>query len=463
MPDSRMPYSCDALLHHVRAASYEKLPQETVVRTKMTLADILGCIIGGWKDWGANAIAEYMTDLGGAPQATLWGREVRLPAPQAAFACASSARAFDYGAVESNAPDTFDKPLHGAETTVPAALAAAESRQRSGKELLAALALGEDMAGRLTAALSFAVPLDCRGNVNTLAATVAAANLLHLNEEQCAAALGLAVHQLNGVKQGIHFSIGQGFSARQGILSAELAARGLAGVEDLPAELKKICDALRGTFDPEPLFHELGTRFYSTATFKPYPSCRATHGAIECGLQVLEQGLSVDDIRNIRLHVSPWTKKHLVSRPFRIRRYPHSDAVYSIEYALASVLLRRRCTVDCYTDEAVRDPRIAEIINTMELTSENWPLKEDDIFLSTFLEVFTGDGRCLKAHVRLPLGHEDMGTPVTVEGKQRKFIDNCMAGAGIDAESAMHAWRMVMDMEHLPSLAPLAAALRRKR
>lgn len=459
MSDSQIQLRCDAMIHHICAVSYDHLPQETVIRTKMTLADILGCIIGGWKDRGATLIAEYMTDLGGKAQATLWGRGVRIPAPQAAFACASSARSFDYGAVESNAPGTFDKPLHGAETTVPAALAAAESRQASGKELLAALALGEDLAGRLTAALSFSVPLDCRGSVNTLAATAVAANLLHLNEDQCAAAFGLAMHQLNGVKQGIHFSIGQGFSARQGILSAELAERGLAGVEDLPAELKKICDALRAAFDPEPLFHDLGTRFYSTATFKPYPSCRATHGAIECGLQVLEQGLAVNDIRTIRLHVSPWTKKHLVSRPFQIRHYPHSDAVYSIEYALASVLLRGRCAVDCYTDDAIRDPRIPDIISTMELTCDDWPLEENDIFLSTFLEVFTKDNRCLKAHVRLPRGHEDMGTPVPSEEKQRKFVENCMAGAGIDAERAAQAWRMIMDAEHLPGLAPLAALL----
>ena len=459
MSDSQIQKYCDAMIRHVCAASYDKLPQETIDRTKMTLADILGCIIGGWKDRGATIIADYLTGLGGTPEASLWGRDARIPAPQAAFACASSARSFDYGAVESNAPGTFDKPLHGAETTVPTALAVAESRQSSGKELLAALALGEDLAGRLTSALSFSVPLDCRGSVNTLAATAIAANLLRLDEKQCEAAVGLAMHQLNGVKQGVHFSIGQGFSARQGILSAELARHGLAGVEDLPGELKKICEALRVAFSPEPLFQDLGTRFYSTATFKPYPSCRATHGAIECGLMLLEQGISVDDIQKIRLHVSPWTKKHLVSRPFQIRLYPHSDAVYSIEYALASVLLRRRCTPDCYSDEAILDPRIPELIDVMDITCDGWPMEKDDIFLSTFIEVLTRDGRCMKAHVRLPRGHEDMGTPIPLEEKQRKFIDNCMTGAGIDAERALQAWRMVMDMENLPGLEPLTAIL----
>lgn len=451
--------SCEKILEHISCTRYSDIPSESIERAKMTLADIFGCIIGGWQDKGSNILAEYAAYMGGKAQATLWGRGIRVPAHQAAFVCASSARSFDYGAVESNAPGTFDKPLHGAETTVPTALAAAESRGATGKELLTALAIGEDLAGRLTGSLAFSLPLDCRGSVNTLAATAIACNIFKLSSDQCRAAIGLALHHLNGVKQGIHFSIGQGFSAQHGIVSAELAERGLYGVYDLVAEADKMIAAMKATFDPAPLLQDLGQIFYSTMTFKPYPCCRATHGAIECGLELLKQGVNADNIENITLRVSPWTSRHLVSRPFCIREYPHTDAVYSIEYALACVLLYGRCSISCYTDSAVTAPEVRQLINRITLTTEGWPVNDDDIFLSTSVDIKTTSGATLSAHIKIPRGHELLSTPVPQDEKYHKFMENLMFGANVAAEVAEQAWDLLMNFEKQPNLDALAKLL----
>lgn len=286
MRTGQLEHNCslDDILAHLSETSFSAIPDDAAERTALITADIAACIVGGWKDRAAGETGDFVIENGGKEESTLWGRGKKVPAAQAAFACAVSARAFEFGVVDCDAPGAEFKPLHSAETLVPVALAVAEKSGSSGRDVLAALALGEDLAARLTAALDFSLPLDCRGTVNAVCSAAVAGKLLKLDEKRLRSAFGLVLHQLNGVRQGIHYSLGQGIAAHAGTSAALLASRGLLGVENMEDELAGLVHALGAAFDPAPLFRELGKSYFSSITFKPYPCCRAAHGAVDAVL-----------------------------------------------------------------------------------------------------------------------------------------------------------------------------------
>ena len=106
-------------------------------------------------------------------------------------------RSFDYGVIT---PYIGERPgwAHIAETNVPTAITAAEWQGSSGKELLTALILGDDLTTRIAAASTRAVSQgwDTPGTVNKFGAAAIAGKLMGLNEQQIISSFGIVLNQL---------------------------------------------------------------------------------------------------------------------------------------------------------------------------------------------------------------------------------------------------------------------------
>lgn len=446
----------DRIVRHLAEASFEDIPQETIQRAKLVLADTFGCILSGRHEKAAAAMHGQTLSWGGAPQASMWGFRTKAPFPMAACVNALCARANDYGPVETCAGGKF-KPMHISESTVPAALAAAEHLGASGKDLITALIVGEDLAGRLSGSMDLPLPLDCRGTLNTMSAAVIYGKLAGFGPDEFRHALGLALHGLNGIKQGTHFQLSQGTSAQNGLIAAELAARGLKGVDDPALEILRLYEIFVKNFDPEALMERLGKEFYSTTTFKPYPACRATHAAIECALDIASrEGFDAGEITDILLTVSPWTMKHPVARPFCVRNYAHADAIYSIQYVTAVALLYQRIGLEHLTEEAATGEAIAALASKVRLTSEGWPLHPDDTFLATGMEVKVAD-RTFRTCVTLPKGNAIFGRGLSQEDIRQKFMDNAAFSDTLTPGDAQAVWDFFSTLEQQPDLSALSA------
>jgi 2-methylcitrate dehydratase PrpD len=118
-------------------------------------------------------------------------------------------------------------PSHISGTTVPAALAVAELKGASGKELLTAMILGDDLASRIVAAsqLNIDSGWDSTGTVNVFGAAAVAGKLWGLNERQMVNTFGIAINQMAGTFLNIFdyahtFKLPQGLAAQAGIFSA---------------------------------------------------------------------------------------------------------------------------------------------------------------------------------------------------------------------------------------------------
>src|SRR4030043_1929743 len=122
---------------------YEDIPPDVTEHTKKQVLDILGVALGGSSKAGVKELAEIVTDWGGKEESTIFCYGKKVPAPNAAQVNATMGHALDYD-------DTGDGPTHPSVVIVSSALAMAERKGKvSGRELIAAVALGTDMMGRL--------------------------------------------------------------------------------------------------------------------------------------------------------------------------------------------------------------------------------------------------------------------------------------------------------------------------
>ena len=165
------------------------------------------------------------------------GGEERCPAPAAALVNGTLAHALDFD--DTHLPSV----LHPSASVVPAALAVAEARGRSGAEALHAIAVGIEINVRLGSAgydatqrvnLFFERGLHATSICGALAAAGAAALLLGLDAAGVADAIGIAASMGAGLLEanrtgGTVKRVHCGWAAHAGVCAAELARSGLTG------------------------------------------------------------------------------------------------------------------------------------------------------------------------------------------------------------------------------------------
>ena len=211
------------------------------------------------------------------------------------------------------------------------------------------------------------------GQVNSFGATAIAGRLMGLNSSQLRNAFGLVVDHLGGVQRMISetvtgFKLSQGTSARDAIFCVQLAREGWTGIEDaLLSDGGYYALFTGGIRDPNILIKDLGKNYYSDGTFKPYPCCRMNHAGIDCALAIVNKHeIVAEDIEEVVLYASPGALRDIIGQPFRIRNSTHASAGFSLQYCVANVLLRGSSRPEHYTEEAIRDPAIAGLIEEDE-------------------------------------------------------------------------------------------------
>jgi 2-methylcitrate dehydratase PrpD len=257
--------------------------------------------------------------------------------------------------------------MHAVSAVLPAVMAVAEQRGKSGAELLKALAIGLEVELAIatmlmpTAYYRGAVPAGLTGGVG---AAAACAVLAGLDEGQMTHALGIAMCSAFG----LYASVGSmtlsyitGATARSGISAFELAERGFTA----PATA---FEGDKGMFEAhsdedaakiEGVLASLGNtwRIFGQ-TYKVVPTETITHGPVECALALrpLAEGRIVD---RLIYKVNPIVQTIADERRERFGApNSESEACFDLRHCAAAAWLRGRFTIaetaaECYTDPAV--------------------------------------------------------------------------------------------------------------
>ena len=203
----------------------DDLPARTLEHAAMLIASTIASAAAGREIRSAAIIRDLAHERGGAPQASVWfDAGARLPVAGAA----------QVNAVMSDAAASDDSDLrnivHCGTPLVATALALAEHADStggaSGADVLAAIVVGYELAGRIIDAVPDARERGFHGSTRAIfAATGAAARLLRLDVEQTTHAIGLAATSAGGLAKAADTSIAREYNAGNATLLAVQAAQ----------------------------------------------------------------------------------------------------------------------------------------------------------------------------------------------------------------------------------------------
>ena len=420
----------------------------------------MGCLIGGSNDTGNPEIVKLLRETGGREEATILVHGGKVPVGNAAMANSIMSRSFDFEPV-SPLVEGINTPGHVSGTTVPTAVSMAEVVDADGKEMITALMVGDDIAARMLAASGFGFTLgwDGTGTVNAFGAAAIAGRLMGLNKLQMRNAYGIVLNQIGSTFQIIWdgttaFKLPQGLSARNGVFSAQLAKAGWTGPKDaLSSKFGYYQMFTEGCKKPEFLTSDIGKKYYSDGTFKPYPACRITHTAIDCAIAIVTQrDIKADDIQAVNLEVNQGGIDHRCGDPFEIGDFPHGDAAFSYEYVLAVALLYGSVKPEHFTEQAIRDPKITDFIKKIKLTAI-----PDVEFEAAQLRLIMNDGREFVESQKIARGNPL--NPISKDDILAKFWTNVEFNGRISKEKATKFLQIVENLEEVDSVGRLIPLL----
>jgi 2-methylcitrate dehydratase PrpD len=223
------------------------LPAQAIDHAAMLIASTLASAAMGRGIASAAIIRDMARERGGAAQASLWfDAGPKLPVAGAA----------QVNAVTSDAAASDDSDLrnivHCGTPLTATALAIAEHNGASGEDVLAAIVLGYELAGRVIDAVPDARTRGFHGSTRAIfAATGAAGRLLRLDTEQMTHAIALAATSAGGLAKAADTSVAREYNCGNatllGIQAAQAARRGYTCEERILEMKQGYFEAFGGT------------------------------------------------------------------------------------------------------------------------------------------------------------------------------------------------------------------------
>lgn len=451
----------DLLVAHLGAASFDAIPAATVARAKTRLLDALGLISAGARAQGSPELVSLVQSWGGREDATVLTTGQRVPAANAAMSNAVLMRSYDFEPVGADRADGQQLPAHITGTTVAVALAVGEAVGASGREMLSAIILGDDIAARLGHAVGFDVygGGDNTGTINVVGGTVVASLLYGHDEATLRRAIGLAINQAGGTIDNINdktlaFKLPIAFSARNAVISAELAAVGFGGPVDPIGGKHGFLAQWSDAPNPEALTVGLGEEFFADAVIKPWPSCRASQPAITAAARlVADSAVRPDDIVACRVRVTPRVKDGFVGQPFAVGSSPEVSAAFSIQFGVATTLLNGTIGLRHMTEEYMRSTELGSMLERVELEGS----LDATAGSTAEIEIVTRSGDVITTRAERGLGDVRF-SPETAEAIIAKYAQN-MSWGGVDVQRQEALRAIVADLETRKDVREIAPLL----
>jgi 2-methylcitrate dehydratase PrpD len=407
---------------------YEDLPPNARQHAKTLLLDLLGSMIGSKRIESSQMAAGLMLELGGPNESNIIGYRQKLSAVNAAFANAVQSYAFDY------TDDHNESNCHPSVATIPTSLALGQKLHSTGKELIAAIALGNEVVCRLgTAFLGKAYyqgfhPTSICG---VFGAAVSAARLLNLDAQHTVWSLGIAGSQAAGLMEwnaeGSYTKrLQAGHPAMCGLLSALLAQKGFNGPSTILEGETGFLNAysLNRQYDTSYITKDLGVAWmFAASSIKLYPCCRYSGGHLDACLDIHRKyHPDPNQIKKISVRSSKFTI-NVLTTPLERKLKPQTavDAQFSMPYQAAVALTRGKVDIHAFEEKSFRDPKILDLASKVE-----WKIDEEferryPASYSCAVTVTMADEKVFDSVVDNPKGdHRNPLTPEEIEGK---FLD----------------------------------------
>lgn len=356
----------ERLAEYIETVRYNTVPQEVLQFTKLCIVDYYASLLKGKDTEPVRMMNDVMTLLGGDPQATAV-TGLKTSVTNVAF--------INGGASHIMELDDIHKAsiVHAATAIMPAAIAVAEWKGLSGKELLEAIIVGYEVAFRVgeTVTPSHYFYFHNTATCGTFGAVAAVAKLLKLSKEQIVHAFGSAGTQAAGLWEFIEDGamskqLHPGKAGMNGILSALLAEQNFTGASAIFEGRRGFFEAMSERYDASKMTIHLGDQFkIMENAFKVHASCRHTHAAMDLAAA---------------LHNKFGTQRLTEVNTISIGAYqvalditddPNPQTIYaakfSLQYCVALALLTGKGGYSSFTEEALSNSAIRDLMKKINV------------------------------------------------------------------------------------------------
>jgi 2-methylcitrate dehydratase PrpD len=436
----------------VAGVRFEELPAQVVEVTRLRILDVIGLSIAGRSTAFGRSVASSAKGLYPGTDARLWGTDSRASTAGAAFVNGALSQALEYD-------DTHNESIvHISSPSVAAALALIDSHGGSGRDVLTAVAIGNEISSRVGSVAPGKMHrrgFHPTGIFAPFGAAYLAGFLTHSSAEQMRNGAGIVGSMASGLIQcwadGTQTKfLHPGWAAMSGIVAAGLSQAGVTG----PAE---IFEGRFGIFashlqdqSPVPgldrLTRALGSTWDSlNASFKPFPAAHVIHPYIDALLRLRERSaLRPDDVRRITCKVAPYVVG-IVCEPVGEKRRPATDSQgrVSLQYTLAEAFTLGWLGRNSYAEHSLRDARVLSLADRVDYeVDESLPGPEQ---FKGVVRVELNDGTLLDEIEEHNRGSKE--NPLSERDIVAKFREN--VEGGLKADQAEKLVQAVLSLDRL--------------
>jgi 2-methylcitrate dehydratase PrpD len=465
------------LAEFIATTRYEDIPGDVIAIAKRLILDALGNTVGGFSTTSAKLALKSMGKLGGTPQATVLVTGTRTSVQLATFSNIMLACGLE-------SDDSILNVGHIAHMCLYPSLALAERDGASGRDLLTAFIMAYETGARIARGgpsmvrkpdgKIFFGNTGVGSNWTIFAAAAGAARAAGLNPEQTASALGIAGFT-STIPTGRRWNkpnwnhlkyYPYAFAAQSAVQGVLLSADGFTGDPDIfdgeARDTKANWWSMAGfpASYPETVSSALGDEWLiRKAGFKPYPSCRFTHGPLDGFRKIIaENAISADEIEKIDIHTA---RTVLVFKLNLAHVGSEADAEFSMPHVLAMSALRVPVGPQWVAERYWSDPQVAAVKAKVEChvwEEANFAVTEqilaNDFVTFPYRVVVRARGREFESGADFAMG--DWDTPETryddamIIAKFRNFTE-----LGLPVPNIQRCIDTVMNLEQVRSIARL--------
>ena len=441
---------------------FEDIPAEVIALGSKTLLDGFGLALAGSASVVAPVVRQYIATLGTTGKSsTIVGTAMKAAPRFAALANGVSIHADDY--------DDTGSALHVAAPVLPPAFALGEQQGRSGKDLVLAFHVGVEAASKIGDAI---LPRHDRegfhttGTMGSFGSAAACAKLRGLTVEQTAYALGIAASEAGGIRRNFGSmtkAFHAGHAAENGSVAADLAALGFTAAGDVLETPLGFYQAAGGGFRPDAIVNRLGRPWMFASPgdlIKRFPCGTIQQPVMDATLRLIAQhAITAAGVERVEVGGN----QSNVNTLFRHRPATGLEAKFSMEFAVAILLVDGKAGLGQFTDASVRRTEVQDMVGRVKYYAdpEFDRLGGSGAFQAVLEEpaiirIHMKDGRVLSARTEPAKGSPR--NPMTYDEVADKFRTNAEFARWPRAKTESII-TLVRSLERASTLAPLTAAL----
>ncbi len=441
------------------ALGYRDLDAETRHAARRHILDTLGASVAGSSQHVTEIAEAVMAGALAEGKVPVPGRRRRADVLTAAYLAGASAHGLELD-------DGFRAgSVHPGVTVVPAALASAYDLDAGGAALLSAVTVGYEVTARI--AVAGHPHTRRRGFHNTsicgvFGAAAAVGALRGLDEEAMENAFGLAASSSAGLFAfvgggGDVKRLHPGHAAREGMLAALLAERGMEGPPGVLECTDGFFHAFAGgdegvrDYSDVDLFAGWGALAITGCYIKPYACCRHFHAALDAMLAIVrEHDLAPGAVSEVRVGTYELAAAHAGSGWENM-----ATAQLSFPFVMASALHKRAVTLDHFSEACRNDPDVIADCAKIKVSVDPDCEASYPRLRPAKVTVTTTDGRTLQGAVDEPYGSTLNPLDDAALGEKYLAITSAVLGARRAEETLDMLWRL----DEAASVRPLGDAL----